>query len=84
MAIYGFEGPVRTDWARVVVEHFHFRRVPMRAGFADGDVFDLGGVRIRAIHAPGHTRGHSLFHVEPDDVLYLGDIDLSSFGPVLR
>jgi glyoxylase-like metal-dependent hydrolase (beta-lactamase superfamily II) len=38
-------------------------------------------VRVRVIHAPGHTRGHSLFHVEPDDVLYLGDIDLSSFGP---
>jgi glyoxylase-like metal-dependent hydrolase (beta-lactamase superfamily II) len=28
-----------------------------------------------------HTRGHCAFHVEPDDVLYLGDIDLSSFGP---
>src|SRR6185295_8374979 len=50
--------------------------------YHDGDVFDLGGgVRVRAIHAPGHTRGHSLLHVEPDDVLYLGDIDLSSFGP---
>jgi glyoxylase-like metal-dependent hydrolase (beta-lactamase superfamily II) len=50
--------------------------------YRDGDVFDLGGgVRVRAIHAPGHTRGHSLLHVEPDDVLYLGDIDLSSFGP---
>jgi len=44
-------------------------------------VFDLGGVQIRTIHAPGHTRGHSLFHVQPDDVLYLGDVDLSSFGP---
>jgi glyoxylase-like metal-dependent hydrolase (beta-lactamase superfamily II) len=51
-------------------------------GFADGHVFDLGGgVRVRAIHAPGHTRGHCVFHVEPDDVLYLADIDLSSFGP---
>ena len=38
-------------------------------------------MRVRVIHAPGHTRGHSLFHIEPDDVLYLGDIDLSSFGP---
>jgi glyoxylase-like metal-dependent hydrolase (beta-lactamase superfamily II) len=45
-------------------------------------VFELGGgVRVRAIHAPGHTRGHTLFHVEPDDLLYLADIDLSSFGP---
>jgi glyoxylase-like metal-dependent hydrolase (beta-lactamase superfamily II) len=38
-------------------------------------------VRVRVVHAPGHTRGHSLFHVEPADVLYLADIDLTSFGP---
>jgi glyoxylase-like metal-dependent hydrolase (beta-lactamase superfamily II) len=38
-------------------------------------------VRIRVLHAPGHTRGHSFFWIEPDDVLYLADVDLSSFGP---
>lgn len=81
MAIYGFTGAMRAAFARMVVEEFHYvPRADARA-FGDGAIFDLGGVRIRAIHAPGHTRGHSLFHVEPDDVLYLGDIDLSSFGP---
>src|SRR5262249_35803823 len=30
---------------------------------------------------PGHTPGHCVLHVEPDDVLYLGDVDLSTFGP---
>ena len=45
-------------------------------------MFELGGgVRIRVVHTPGHTRGHCALHVEPDDVVYLGDIDLSSFGP---
>jgi len=81
LAIYGFDGPVGSAWAREVVERFHFCPRADATGFGDGDVFDLGNVRIRAIHAPGHTRGHSVFHVEPDDVLYLGDIDLSSFGP---
>jgi glyoxylase-like metal-dependent hydrolase (beta-lactamase superfamily II) len=81
MAIYGFAGPLREAFARVVVDEFHFTPRADAHAFRDGDVFDLGGVRIRAVHAPGHTRGHSLFHVEPDDVLYLGDIDLSSFGP---
>ena len=38
-------------------------------------------MQVRTIHAPGHTRGHSIVHIQPDDVLYLGDIDLSSFGP---
>ena len=81
MAIYGFDGTVDTVWRQVVVEQFHFTPRPDPTPFRDGDVFELGGVRLRVIHAPGHTRGHSFFHVEPDDVLYLGDVDLSSFGP---
>jgi glyoxylase-like metal-dependent hydrolase (beta-lactamase superfamily II) len=81
MEIYGYAGPVGDDFERVVVDQFHYTPRADALAFADGDVFDLGGVRVRVIHAPGHTRGHSLFHVEPDDVLYLGDIDLSSFGP---
>jgi glyoxylase-like metal-dependent hydrolase (beta-lactamase superfamily II) len=51
-------------------------------GYTDGQVWDLGGgVRVRAIHMPGHTAGHSVLLVEPEGVLFLGDIDLSSFGP---
>ena len=82
MAIYGFDGEIDTAWRRVVVEQFHFAPRPDALAYRDGDVFELGGgVRVRAIHAPGHTRGHSMLLVEPDGVLYLGDIDLSSFGP---
>jgi glyoxylase-like metal-dependent hydrolase (beta-lactamase superfamily II) len=82
MTIYGFDGQIDTTWRRVVLEQFHFVPRPDPTPFRDGDVFDLGGgVRIRVLHAPGHTRGHSFFLVEPDGVLYLGDVDLSSFGP---
>ena len=82
MAIYGFSGEIDTSWRRVVVEQFHFTTRTDPLAYRDGDVFELGGgVRVRAIHAPGHTRGHSMLLVEPDGVLYLGDIDLSSFGP---
>jgi glyoxylase-like metal-dependent hydrolase (beta-lactamase superfamily II) len=81
MAIYGFSPAVDAAFRRVVVERFHFVPRPDARPYRDGDVFDLGRCRVRVVHAPGHTRGHSLLHVEPDDVLYLGDIDLSSFGP---
>jgi glyoxylase-like metal-dependent hydrolase (beta-lactamase superfamily II) len=82
MAIYGFSGEIDIRWRRVVVEQFHFTPRTDALPYRDGDVFELGdGVRVRAIHAPGHTRGHSMLLVEPDGVLYLGDIDLSSFGP---
>jgi glyoxylase-like metal-dependent hydrolase (beta-lactamase superfamily II) len=50
--------------------------------FHGGDVLDLGGgVRVEVLHTPGHTRGHCAFRVEPGGLLFLGDIDLSSFGP---
>ena len=82
MQIYGFPEPVATPWRAALVERFHYAPRPDAARFADRAVFELGGdVRVRAIHAPGHTRGHCVLHVEPDDALYLGDIDLSSFGP---
>jgi glyoxylase-like metal-dependent hydrolase (beta-lactamase superfamily II) len=81
-AIFGYEGPVAAAWQQALLEQFHYQPRPDATGFRDGHVFELGGgVRVRAIHTPGHTRGHCALLVEPDAVLYLGDIDLSSFGP---
>ncbi|GAA2096553.1 MULTISPECIES: MBL fold metallo-hydrolase [Brevibacterium] len=71
------------DAVASVRRDFAWSPVPHAQGFADGDVFDLGGgVRITAVHLPGHTPGHCGFLVEPDGVLFLGDVDLSSFGPL--
>jgi glyoxylase-like metal-dependent hydrolase (beta-lactamase superfamily II) len=80
MAIYGFEGQARADFATVVEEEFFYQARPDAQGFGDGHVFDLGGgVTIGAMHLPGHTRGHSGFII--DDVFFLSDIDLTGFGP---
>jgi glyoxylase-like metal-dependent hydrolase (beta-lactamase superfamily II) len=83
LAIFGYDDAnVAAGWAQLVRERFHYTERPDAKPFCDGDVFELGGgVRVRVIHTPGHTRGHSALYVEPDAVLYLGDIDLSSFGP---
>ena len=82
MAIYGYPEPIHSAFQKLVVDQFHFVPRPDAQPFADGAVFELGGeVRVRVIHAPGHTRGHCFFWIEPDDVLYLADVDLSSFGP---
>jgi glyoxylase-like metal-dependent hydrolase (beta-lactamase superfamily II) len=82
LAVFGYQGSIGAGWAEAVVERFHFVPRPDALGFRDGDVFELGGgVRLEVIHTPGHTRGHCVFRVEPAGVLYLGDIDLSSFGP---
>jgi glyoxylase-like metal-dependent hydrolase (beta-lactamase superfamily II) len=82
LGIFGYEGGIGEAWARAVLEQFHFEPRLDARGFRDGDVFELGGgVRVEVVHTPGHTRGHCAFQIEPEGVLYLGDIDLSSFGP---
>jgi len=82
MGIYGFTESVATPWRRALVEQFHYVPRPDALGFEGEVIFELGGdVRVRALHAPGHTRGHCVLLVEPEGALYLGDIDLSSFGP---
>jgi glyoxylase-like metal-dependent hydrolase (beta-lactamase superfamily II) len=80
MDVYGLEAGPRDEFARVIVEQFHFAPRPDARGFVDGDVFDLGEVRIEAVHLPGHTRGHSGFRIE-GGVFFLSDIDLTGFGP---
>jgi glyoxylase-like metal-dependent hydrolase (beta-lactamase superfamily II) len=87
MAIYGFPEPMDSTFRKLVVERFHYTPRDDAQSFTDGDVFDLGGVTIRVLHTPGHTRGHSCFVVqwgaggEDERLLYLGDIELTSFGP---
>jgi len=82
LAIYGYPEPLLSAFGQLIVERFHFMPRQDALGFLDGDVFELGGdVRVRVIHTPGHTRGHCALWVEPVDLLFIGDIDLSSFGP---
>ncbi len=80
MEVYGLTGASRRDFERVVIDEFHYTPRPDATGFGDGHVFDLGGgVRVEAVHLPGHTRGHSGFRI--GEVFFLSDIDLTGFGP---
>jgi glyoxylase-like metal-dependent hydrolase (beta-lactamase superfamily II) len=85
MAIYGLPEAIERPFRRVIREEFHFTPRPDALCFEDGDVFDLGGTHLQVIHTPGHTRGHCCFLIEwqggADRLLYLGDIDLTGFGP---
>lgn len=82
LAIYGYASTaLLDDMRRWVTEQFHYAARPDAEAYDDGAVFDLGDSRLRAIHLPGHTRGHCALLVEPEGVLFLGDIDLTGFGP---
>lgn len=54
---------------------------PDAQGYRDGASWNLGQVAVRAIHMPGHTAGHCVLLIEPEGVAFIGDIDLTGFGP---
>lgn len=78
--VFGFDDVTRAEQAISFVEEMHYTPRPDAQGFSDGHVFDLGDVTVTAMHLPGHTRGHSGFHID-GGVFFLSDIDLTGFGP---
>jgi glyoxylase-like metal-dependent hydrolase (beta-lactamase superfamily II) len=79
---YGYPADVLDAMHAIVQKDFHYQPRPDATGYSDGAVWDLGGgVRVRAHHLPGHTAGHCALVVESEGLAFIGDIDLSGFGP---
>ena len=78
---YGYAPEVFRVMRELVARQFFYVPRPDAVGYADGEVWELGGVRLRAYHMPGHTGGHTVLVAEPEGVAFIGDIDLSGFGP---
>jgi glyoxylase-like metal-dependent hydrolase (beta-lactamase superfamily II) len=79
---YGYAPAVLEGMHAKIEREFHYVPRPDALAYANGASWDLGGgVTVRAIHAPGHTSGHCVLLVEPGGIAFIGDIDLSSFGP---
>ncbi|HXD40122.1 MAG TPA: MBL fold metallo-hydrolase [Ramlibacter sp.] len=79
---YGYPPSVLVPMKKMIESDFHYRPRPDAEGYEDGATWDLGGgVRVRAQHMPGHTAGHCVLVVENEGIAFLGDIDLTGFGP---
>lgn len=79
---YGYPPEVLDAMLAIVQKDFHYQPRPDATGYTDGAAWDLGGgVRVRAHHLPGHTAGHCALMVESEGLAFIGDIDLSGFGP---
>jgi glyoxylase-like metal-dependent hydrolase (beta-lactamase superfamily II) len=78
-------GVLETEWdafyRKLFAEKFPFvpRKVARR--FTDGEELRFGDTRAVAIVSPGHAEGHLCLHFPDDGILFLGDYDLTSFGP---
>ena len=71
----------RKFWRETMVSQFHYRPRKPRGFLQGGQKIRLGTVTVEVIATPGHTAGHlAFFFIEPE-VLFLGDYDLSRFGP---
>lgn len=71
----------RDFWQPVFEDQFRFK--PRRvAGFLEPDAtVNAGRTSIRIIGTFGHTPGHLSFFFQGPDVLFMGDYDLTGFGP---
>jgi glyoxylase-like metal-dependent hydrolase (beta-lactamase superfamily II) len=82
LAWYGVLG---NEWdafyRKLFAEKFHFgpRRIARKV--SDGEEMRFGDTRAVAVVAPGHTPGHLCLHFPDDGILFLGDYDLTAFGP---
>jgi glyoxylase-like metal-dependent hydrolase (beta-lactamase superfamily II) len=74
-------GPHRSEFRRFMKEQFNFQpRKPDRF-LKGGETLKLGSVTVEVIAAPGHTPGSLAFYFKEPAVLFLGDYDLTPFGP---
>ncbi|NPU84093.1 MAG: MBL fold metallo-hydrolase [Syntrophaceae bacterium] len=79
---YGIDGiEEREYWQRFMEEHFHYRPLKPSRFFQDGEVINLESEQVEVIPTPGHTPGNLSFFFRNSKVLFLGDYDLTSFGP---
>lgn len=79
---YGYPPAVLALVRPLIERDFDYQPRPDASAYADGSAWDLGGgVRVRAHHLPGHTAGHSALVVESEGIAFIGDIDLTGFGP---
>ena len=78
-AAYGSDQSYANEMLARFQRDFFYAPRPDAIGYADGAVWELGGSRVRAIHMPGHTAGHCVLLVEPEDVAFIGDMTSALF-----
>ena len=66
--------PGAASLARLVNAPLHAWRLEGAEHIRDHQVFQGGGFALRAIHTPGHTSDHVVFHEPVEGALFTGDV----------
>src|ERR1700752_1114793 len=80
-AAYGSDESYVAEMLLRFQRDFFYVPRPDAIGYRDGAVWELGGARRGGLPTPGPTAGHCVLLVEPEGVAFIGDIDLTGFGP---
>ena len=79
---YGIENPeYRAFWAALLKDQFHYQPRTPDSFFLDREIIALGSLTVEVFPTPGHTPGHLAFYFREPEILFLGDYDLTPFGP---
>jgi hydroxyacylglutathione hydrolase len=46
---------------------------PLTRNWQDGEIYEVGSLRFKVIHCPGHTRGHVILAEEIERKVFVGD-----------
>jgi glyoxylase-like metal-dependent hydrolase (beta-lactamase superfamily II) len=68
-------------WRRMAVEERGYKPRTVDVAYRDGEIYRFGETTVEIVHAPGHTPGHSCLLFREISAIFLGDIDLTRFGP---
>jgi len=75
------EKEFRELWKNIMLNSFNYRPQKEALFLQDDSVIDLGLLKVQVIATPGHAPGHLSFFFPDEEILFLGDYDLTTFGP---
>ncbi|MBD3187801.1 MBL fold metallo-hydrolase [Candidatus Bathyarchaeota archaeon] len=78
--LYGQE--ILHDDFLTYMKYYHLQESTIEKTFTGGEIKHAStGQQVKIIHAPGHSAGHSCFHVIPNDILFMIDTWVPGLGP---
>ncbi len=72
---------LQKDWIDFVRKTTGYRDFQPTESFSEGDTLIFGETEVIPLYLPGHTKAHFGFYISDMDLVFGGDIDLTSFGP---
>jgi hydroxyacylglutathione hydrolase len=82
MDAYGMDqADEREYWREILTTSFHFKPRTPTGFLTAGTQRSVGGLTMEILSTPGHTPGHTAFFFPEQGVLFMGDYDLTKFGP---